>query len=1185
MDEPGIATRLRPPSGVEEALRELFRAIGAGAPRVAVFGCHGSFLGQVAARIATDALTAPALPLVVLTPDEERASILADDVAFFLGASARPDDPATPPPVLHLPAVETSPYADLSPDRRAIMRRLAVLFRLAHGLTSPVLVLSAQAWARRVIPREGLMSLCDLLQSGQELQRDRTLAKLAAAGYMRVPVVEDPGTFAVRGGVIDLFTPLYRFPVRLELLGDLVESIRLFDPSTQRTLRAIDEVYVHPVRETVLTPGAQPRPRILAAADAAEHPSTRTRTILEQIEAGEDFFGIEALAPAFHARMAGLDEYLPAAVRFLIEDPEATRAEAHRELVRAREMYQARLQDHRIALAPEDFVLGDQELAAQLEGRFCIEARRVELHGDAEAASASVHFEVASNADLAAELQRARTEHGEHVLTPLARRVAADREAGSASVFVVPNLTHAERLEGLLRGYELGPARLPAPQPVAPGSGPYLIVGRLSQGFRTDAVTYYTEEELFGPRAQRRPPRARGAALGDLGELKPGDHVVHVEHGIGLYRGLTKMAATPKSPPIDFLHLEYDGGTLYVPVYRLAQIQRYVGADRIKPALDKLGGKTWELKRRRVSAEVKKLAEDLLQIYAQREALPGHGFPPPDAMFREFEATFPFEETPDQQRAIEDVLGDMEQARPMDRLVCGDVGYGKTEVALRASLKAASGGKQVALLAPTTVLVEQHYQTFRTRFADYPVRVGVLSRFKSRADQSETIRKLAHGELDVVVGTHRLLSKDVRFRDLGLIVVDEEQRFGVTHKERLRALRTQVDTLVLTATPIPRTLHLTLVGLREISIIATPPADRLAIRTFVARWDDTLLRDAIRRELARGGQVFFVHNRVEDIDRWAGKVRELAPSARIAIGHGQMEESALERVMVDFVDGKYDILVCTTIIESGLDIPRANTMIVNHAERFGLAQLYQLRGRIGRSRERAFCYLIIPPLESLSTEAKQRLEVLQRFTELGAGFQIAQHDLEIRGAGELLGARQSGHIAAVGFETYSKLLEEAVAELRGEAIRADQDPDLTTDLPGFIPDDYCPDTGTRLDFYKRLSAAADEDEVRAILDEMADRLGRPPAEVEILGQLMVLKGWARRMGALALDLSESRVMLTLPETARLDPQKVLQLVNRKNARWRLTPDLRLQRTLDPGAERDRLAAYRAALQELLDCAT
>jgi transcription-repair coupling factor (superfamily II helicase) len=1185
MDSPGILERIRAPrSGVDETLRDLVRAAAGGAPMVRVFGCHGAFLGRVAAQLA-GAQKVGEQPLVVIVAEEARAQEVAQDVGFFLtSAAADKADPLAPPRVVQLPAVEISPYADLSPDRRAILRRQAVLFRLAHGMAGDVLVLSATALARRVIPREGLMSLCDLLQTGEELSRERTLARLAAAGYQSVSLVEDPGTFAARGGVLDLFSPLYRFPVRLELDGDLVESIRFFDPSTQRTLRTLDEVYVHPVRETVLTAGADPRKKILAAADAAAHPSGKTRAVLDHIEAGEDFFGIEQLAPAFHSRMATLGEYLPQGALLLVEDPEAVRAEAHREFVRATEAFHARLAEHRLALPPEEFALDDAGVDQELARHRRVEARRVELHGEEAPEVPDLRFEVGTNAELAAELTRARAAKGDHLLRPLAERVRENLSAGRASVFVVPNLTHAERLEALLRGCGFEPARAESHLAFPPGV--HVALGRISHGFDAGQTVFYTEDELFGPRAQRRPQKPPGAAaFGDFRELKAGDFVVHVEHGIGQYRGLVKLAPTSRSAPLDFLHLEYDGGTLYVPVYRLAQVQRYLGADQQAPQLDKIGGKTWEAKRRKVSTEVKKLAEDLLQIYAQRQALPGHGFPAPDAMFREFEATFPFEETPDQQKAIEDVIGDMEQARPMDRLVCGDVGYGKTEVALRAALKAVLGGKQVAVLAPTTVLVEQHFVTFGSRFADYPVRVGVLSRFKPREEQQKTVALLAEGKLDVVVGTHRLLSKDVHFKDLGLIVIDEEQRFGVTHKERLRALKTQVDTLTLTATPIPRTLHLALVGLREISIIATPPADRLAIRTFVARWDDQLLRDAMRRELARGGQIFFVHNRVDDIERWAGRVRELAPEARIAIGHGQMDERALEHVMVDFVDGKFDILVCTTIIESGLDIPRANTMIVNHADRFGLAQLYQLRGRIGRARERAFCYLIVPPLEKLTGEAKQRLEVLQRFTELGAGFQIAQHDLEIRGAGELLGARQSGQIAAVGFEMYSKILEDAVAELKGEAIHSEIDPDLTTDLPGYIPDDYCPDTGSRLDFYKRLSGAADEDEVRAVLEEMADRFGGAPDEVGILGELMVCKGYARRMGALALDLSAERLQLTLPQETPLSPEKVLALVNRKGSRYRLTPDMRLVRTLGEDERKDRLRAYRAVLQEVLSCAT
>jgi transcription-repair coupling factor (superfamily II helicase) len=708
-------------------------------------------------------------------------------------------------------------------------------------------------------------------------------------------------------------------------------------------------------------------------------------------------------------------------------------------------------------------------------------------------------------------------------------------------------------------------------------------VGPLRRGFAlpADRLIVVAEEEIFGARAAREArPASKATGLGDLGEIAEGDLVVHDEHGIGRYRGLKKL--TVRGVPQDFLQLEYDGGAIYLPVYRIGLVNRYAGGETDAVRLDKLGARTWQEKRRRVSAEARKIAEELMQLYAQRAALAGHAFPAPDALFRTFEETFPFEETPDQGKAIETVLADMQQGVPMDRLICGDVGYGKTEVALRATLLAVLGGKQVAVLAPTTVLAEQHFVTFSDRFSDFPVRVAVLSRFRTKAEQQATIAALAAGKLDVVVGTHRLLSRDVRFSDLGLLVVDEEQRFGVSHKERLKELRTQVDVLTLTATPIPRTLQMAMGGLREISIIATPPADRLAIRTLVCRFDRELLGEAVRRELSRRGQIFFVHNRIESLAAEAQKIREISPEGtRIAVAHGQMPEGELEKVMVDFVDGRYDILACTTIIESGLDIPRANTMIVNHADRFGLAQLYQLRGRIGRSRERAFCYLVVPEETRMTPEAKQRLAVLQRFTELGAGFQVATHDLEIRGAGELLGERQHGAVAAVGFETYARILEEAVAELRGEPIKPEHDPEISVDVPAFLPDDYVPDAGQRLDFYRRLAQARDEDDVRATLAELSDRYGPLPEEALLLGEVMIDKTLVRALGALGYELGPARLVLSLRSETPLDPGKVLKLVQAKGSRFKLTPDMRLSYAFDEGEKRDRLAAARARLTQLV----
>jgi len=1180
--------------GFADAVAAIRALLADRAGAVELYGASGSLGAAVATACST-----PDATLLYVVADEETAETRASDLEFFLPAphtAHAGDDPLAPPPVLELAAPDASPYADVQADRRTTLRRMAALFRLSQGFAPRVLVASASALFRRVIPHAPFDSLCHVIASGATLNRDATVAALVRAGFSRSPIVEDAGTFAVRGAVIDVYPPIYKHPVRIELFGDEVESIRLYDAATQRTLRPLDAVYVHPVRETIPTAGADPRARILAAADAAVYPSSKTRRLLEQVEEGEQFFGIEALAPAFHARMAPLFDYLPANTMCVVEEPDAVVDEARRQATRLREAAAARHVEHRLALPAEDFVLGEDEAALALAARRRLELRAVEVIrvNPPPDAAPRIRVESEPHTALRAELHQARsaavgaTERGSTELdigAPLRDRMRRWLDAGFRVRVVAPNRTHADRLVALLRALglatDLAPPRA-GHELFARGGAPLAVLsGALRRGFvlPADRLVVVAEEEIFGARALRETRATKAAALGDLGEIAEGDAVVHDEHGIGRYRGLKKL--TVRGVPADFMHLEYDGGSVYVPVYRIGAVHRYLGGEAGEVKLDKLGARTWQEKRRRVSAEAKKIAEELMQLYAQRAALAGHAFPPPDAVFSAFEETFPFEETPDQAKAIETVLADMQNGVPMDRLICGDVGYGKTEVALRASLLAVLGGKQVAVLAPTTVLAEQHFVTFSDRFADFPVRVAVLSRFRTKTEQQKTVAALIEGKIDVVVGTHRILSRDVRFRDLGLLVVDEEQRFGVGHKERLKELRTQVDVLTLTATPIPRTLQMAMGGLREISIIATPPADRLAIRTFVCRFDPPLLGDAIKRELARGGQVFVVHNRIEDIGELAKRITEIAPAGtRIAVGHGQMAEGELEKVMVDFVDGRYDILVCTTIIESGLDIPRANTMIVNHADRFGLAQLYQLRGRIGRSRDRAFCYLVVPEETRMTPEAKQRLAVLQRFTELGAGFQVATHDLEIRGAGELLGERQHGAVAAVGFEAYARILEEAVAELRGEPIKPEHDPEISVDVPAFIPDDYVPDTGQRLEFYRRLAQARDEDDVRATLTELADRYGPLPAEAELLGEVMVDKTIVRALGALAYELAPTRIVLSFAPDAGLDAAKVTKLVSARGSRFKLTPDMRLAYTFDDREKLDRLPAARKRLEQL-----
>lgn len=1207
-----------PVSPLRQALPRLLSFVSGGSRLLRCLGTLGPLQALLIARLV-ESLPAKSLPLVAVVADEQSARALRKDLQFFLHRGQASDDPAASDPVIGLPELDVTPWDDASPERAAVLSRMSTLFRLSQGsvLSAQVVVASVQALTRKVVPKEAFADLVDIIAENEELDRDQTIKRLAQGGYTRAPVCEDPGTYAVRGGVLDVFVPLYRFPVRIEFYGDLVESIRFYDPTSQRTLRKTDEIYIHPVRETILTRGNKLRERLLEVGDLAVHPSSRTRNVLEQIESGTDFFGVESLIPAFHARMASLRDYLPEQATFVVVEPHRlydTLRDLHHDGETA---YQKRIAEHKLAFPPSEFYLQPTELRQLLretesKTALCVELDPLVIAGeDSDVPTVKLCGE--DHRLLAAELQRGQKEKHEHILKPLVTVLRKNHDDGIRSIIVAGSLQGGERLDALLRGYGLKP-QLHRPGlsslAVEQKSGEALhrfdlldadptLLGRLEIRVGTllrgvdlplDRVSIFSEAEIFGEKAVRKAGKAsKKPSLGDLKNLEVGGYVVHPLHGVGRYRGLTKLPVRSGGVAIDFMHIEYDGGQLYLPVWRLSEVQRYVGAEGMTPKLDRMGGETWQKTRSKVVREIQQVAEELLKIYAQRQALPGHAFvldSDADQLFAEFEATFPFEETPDQERAIGDVLGDMEASRPMDRLVCGDVGYGKTEVAMRAAAKAVLAGKQVAVLAPTTVLVEQHAATFAARMKTLPITVASLSRFRSRTEQLKELKDLAEGRLDIVVGTHRLLSTDVRFKDLGLVIVDEEQRFGVKHKERLRQFRSQVDTLTLTATPIPRTLHMALSGIREISIISTAPADRLAIRTIVARESDDLIRDGIERELKRGGQVFFVHNRVETIGKWARRLQELCPGIRIRTGHGQMEPEELEEVMLDFVEGRADVLLSTTIIESGLDIPRANTMFVDRADTFGLSQLYQLRGRIGRSTQRAFCYLLIPPESSMTADAKQRLHVLQRFSDLGSGFSIASHDLEIRGAGDLLGTRQSGTIAAVGFEMYTRMLEEAVAELRGQPLERPLDPDITCDLLAYIPEEYLPDTGQRLDFYRKLGLGEDEEQVADVLTELSDRYGSLPDEVKCLGDLMCVKALARKLRCASLELTESRLGLSLRDDTPLDPVKVAKLVSKPKSPWRITPDQRLQRSWIGDKERaDRLQLAKGLLTDLLAAAT
>ncbi len=1127
--------------------------------KVRTQGLQGGARGYVLARVASELKA----PLVCVAADEDEADRLAADIAFFAGGSGDTLEPR----VLRLPADEVLPYDDLSPNPTIITDRINALFHLRQGTRIRALVLSLRALYRRHLPPSAVNELSELIGVGQEYDRDALARKLVEMGYQSSPLVEDVGTFSVRGGIVDVYSPLYQNPIRLEFFGDRVDSIRVFDPETQRTVDRREEVYLPPARELLFTEKTRQAAEAATrnAAERVTTPTARVRERIEQIREGIPAFGMEPLLPGFfEGGLATLFDYLPFLAQpplFYFDDPVAldrAAGELWADLDRSFEESDKRGD---LTLPPEQHYLSQRELSDRLRPFRSIEGGGLSL---ADAALVPVSF---NNFAATRDLREAiLSHHGEEgALTPLVERLTEWRDRRIGAAIACGSLGQADRLKRLLLDRNLmvrvHPGPLSDPSTLYETSvHAHLFTHEISQGF-VDAAGGFAaiaEEEIFGVRARRRVRQKRADLPFTAGfrELKEGDLVVHTDFGIARYAGLTKMNV--QGIPGDFLVLEYAGrDKVYLPVSRLRLIQKFTGGDPSKTALDRLGTTSWEKTKKRVKENLLKMAAELLSLYAARRAHPGTAFSAPDDFFRQFESDFEFEETPDQARAIEEVLADMTRPEPMDRLVCGDVGYGKTEIAMRAAFKATLDRRQVAVLVPTTVLAQQHFQTFRKRFADYPVVVEVVSRMRKPQEVREVLQRAREGKVDILIGTHKLLGGEVGFKDLGLVVVDEEQRFGVKQKEQLKKLKLQVDVLTLSATPIPRTLNMSMSGLRDMSLVTTPPADRRAIRTFVVKFDAAQIREAILREVHRGGQVFFVHNRVQSIRSMERFLRELVPEVTIAVAHGQMGEGQLEKVMVDFVAKKHQLLLCTSIIESGIDIPSANTLIVNRADAFGLAQLYQLRGRVGRSRERAYAYLVVPAGRAVTRDAQRRLEVLQAFTELGAGFSIASHDLEIRGAGNLLGAEQSGSIAAIGFDLYTQLLEEAVAEVRGEPPRTVVEPEVTLPLPALIPDDYVPDVHQRLVFYKRFAQAANPEELTDLRAELVDRYGEAPDEVDNLSELMLLKIDMRDLQLRSLESGPGRLVVTLGTDALLDPAKTAKLVQRSKGGYRLTPDMKL----------------------------
>jgi transcription-repair coupling factor (superfamily II helicase) len=1193
------------------------RATGVATPRFGVLGLKGSAIAFVAALIARRDRRRP---LLLLTATQKEAGRLAEDLAFFLGEPAEAGGLLPPPArrVRVFPSWDVLPFATLSPPSEIIHDRVEALARLAEAATggpsrphlsaghptgAPVVVAPVKALLERTLPPAQLAARRRVFAVGEEVDRDEIAAALAAAGYSAVPIVEDVGDASLRGGILDLFPPGYRWPLRIEFLGDEIETVRPFDPRSQRSRGHLDGFEVLPVRELLGDEARrlEARRRLRERAERLGLGRDAWGQLAEAIGHGFHTPGIETYLPDFHPEGATLLDYLPAGTILVRVDPLGIDKERDDYWAEIRQGHEQARREGRPVPEAAALYVEPAALDRELKARGGVTVDRIELlepaaaGADGAEAAPVVRLDTETNEGLRTALADVRSEAG--LLAPLAERVKARRREGDQVVLVCHTKVQATRLAELLEPYGLrgrveeGPFDLggvtdgftPAPP------GLRILVGGLTSGFQFPALglTTIAEEEIFGERRRRRPAAAeqRAAAfLSSLADLRTGDIVVHVDHGVGVYRGLVNLQLSGVRS--DFLHLEYQGSDrLYLPVDRINLVQKHVVGEQDEeaaPRIDKLGGTAWERVKSRVKASIREMAKELLALYAQRQVVTAHAFAPPDQSYREFEAAFDYEETPDQQAAIDEVLADLPKTRPMDRLVCGDVGYGKTEVAIRAAFLVVNGGKQVAILVPTTVLAQQHLQTLTARFRRYPIRVESLSRFRSAKEQKQVIADLAVGTIDIVIGTHRLLQKDVRFRDLGLVVVDEEQRFGVAHKERLKQLRTQVHCLTMTATPIPRTLHMSLSGVRDLSIINTPPADRLAIRTYVTRFADDTIHEAIIRELKRGGQVFFVHNRVQSIDAMEAYLRKLVPEAAIAIAHGQMREHQLEKVMLGFLNHETNLLLCTTIIESGLDFPSANTILINRADRLGLAQLYQLRGRVGRSKARAYAYLLVPGEQILAPEARKRLEALQELSELGSGFRLAARDLEIRGAGSLLGTSQSGHIAAVGFDLYMQLLEEAVAELRGVPYEPELDPEVTLPVEAFLPADYVADENQRLLLYKRLAQAVDEEALGELREELADRFGPLPPAAGRLVEAMGLKLLLRRARATAYRATDREAVISFDGgSARVSPERIVTLVRTDPVRYRFTPDQRLVMKLSAGVPDAAISEGRALLRALL----
>jgi transcription-repair coupling factor (superfamily II helicase) len=1118
------------------------------------------------------------LPMVVVTDSVKGAETFFEQLCFFCG------DTATGPRLF--PAYNISPYKLIAYHNETAARRIQTLYHMVEGPEPSIYVTPVDAILQRLMPKPTFIDFSELVMAGEELDRDRVIDRLAASGYSRVVIVEEPGDFSVRGGILDVFTPLYADPLRIEFFGNQVESIRFFSADTQRTLKEAGEVILLPAREAVLRPSRLNHilGRIRKRATEQGLPVTKIREIVQRIKNEGVIQGVEGLLPMVYASLDTLFDYLPAETLFVLVEPSALWSASDTFLSNALESYGKALERQQLCLEPEALYLRSDDLKTRLAATRPLMFNSLPVyHPAAEPGTGAVYeTRIEDTGDIRHALQAARS--SETPFLPLVEWFNDQKAANRTTLVACRRLSQIDRLTQILAPHDVSLRPIDAIDRMVPDHGLiYVTGGPLKTGFvwPEAGLACITDEDIFGTsyRPRRSTPATKVSDLLNYEDLKQGDLVVHIQHGIGRYEGLVKLRVDGSVN--DFLLIFYkDDDKLYLPVERMTQLQKYMGVDDIAASLDKMGGKTWERIKAKVKRSTEKIAGELLKLYAARKVQKGHSFGAVDTYFRDFEDGFPYEETVDQHKAIDDVLADMRRQVPMDRLICGDVGYGKTEVALRAAFLAVGEAKQVAVLVPTTVLAEQHFATFQERFKRYPVTVAALNRFRPAAEQRKIAAGLKEGTIDIVIGTHRMLSKDIEFKELGLLILDEEQRFGVRHKERIKRMRANVDVLTLTATPIPRTLHLSLLGIRDISIISTPPEQRRSIVTFISEFDDSVVADAIAKELARGGQIFFVHNHVQSIQRMADHLTKLVPRVRLAVAHGRMPEEELEKVMLDFMQHRLDMLVCTTIIESGLDVATANTILINRADKFGLSQIYQLRGRVGRSDEQAYAFLFIPNETILTKDAQKRLKVLMEHSDLGSGFQIAMSDLKIRGGGTILGASQSGHIAAVGYDMFLKLMESSIAELKGDPIQEPLEPEINLPISAYLPETYIPDIDQRLSLYRRLARMDALKSISALKAEMEDRFGKLPEEAGNLLLKIMLKVVAVGAGCKRVDLAENQLSLQFSRIHQKRPLAVVDMVSLAPDRYRLTKDNLFTAVLTPGRPNALLSQAKNILIEI-----